>query len=137
IAASIVLVEPSNAIGSKSNRVPIASAGSDVSEITVTCKDADGATVASPSIFKLWLSDAATGVGLTGTSASGTVQAKSASGADFEVMSAKKLFQVQPLATGIYILEITDTAKTLFYVCAQTPHGEVKVSVQLATGNYG
>ena len=52
-------------------------------------------------------------------------------------MVAKKALQVQALATGIYILEITDTAKTTFYVCAQTPHGEVKISAQLASGDYG
>lgn len=115
----------------------IASAGSNVSEITITAKDADSNTVAAPLLCTVWLSDAATGVGLTSTSASGTVAAKSASGADFGVLTAKKATIVQTLATGIYILEITDTAKTTFYVCAQAPNGVVGVSTQLATGDYG
>ena len=115
----------------------IASAGADVSEITVTVKDADGNTVAIPLVFTLWLSDANTGVALTGTSASGTVQAKAASGADFSVLSAKKAIIVQALATGVYILEITDSAKTAFYVCAQAPNGTLGISAALQTGDYG
>ena len=114
-----------------------AAGAANIVEVTITFKDADGVTVASPSLFTLWLSDAATGVALTGTSASGTVQAKSGAGADFEVLTAKKALKVQALATGIYILEITDSGKTAFYIAAQTPHGEVKVSAQLAGGDYG
>ena len=115
----------------------IASAGTNIAEVTITAKDADGNTVAAPLICTVWLSDAATGVGLTGTAASGTVAAKSASGADFGVLTAKKATVVQTLASGIYILEITDSAKTAFYVCAQAPNGVVGISTQLATGDYG
>ncbi len=115
----------------------IASAGANVSEITITAKDADSNTVAAPLLCTVWLSDAATGVGLTGTAASGTVQAKSASGADFGVLTAKKAIIAQTLATGIYILEITDSSKTTYYVCAQAPNGAVSISAQLASGDYG
>jgi len=86
----------------------------------------------------VWLSDADTGVGLTATTASGTVQAKSASGADFATFTAKKALLVQPLATGVYTLEITDSAKTAFYVCAATLDGRAySVSTVLATEDYG
>jgi hypothetical protein len=116
-----------------------ASAGaSDVCEVAITLKDAAGATVDGARPFMVWLSDAATGVGLTGTSASGTVQAKAESGADFATFTAKKALLVQPLATGIYTLEITDTAKTAFYVCAATLDGRAySVSTVLATEDYG
>ena len=116
-----------------------ASAGAEnVCEVAITLKDAAAATVDGPRPFMVWLSDAATGVGLTGTSASGTVQAKSASGADFATFTAKKALLVQPLATGIYTLEITDTAKTAFYVCAATLDGRAySVSTVLATEDYG
>lgn len=116
--------------------VPSAGAAN-ISEIAITAQDADGNTVAVPAVFTVWLSDAATGADLTATSASGTVQAKSASGADFGTLTAKKALVVQALATGIYTLEITDTAKTGFYVCAQAPNGSVAVSAQLVTGDYG
>ena len=114
-----------------------AAGAANITEVTITAKDADSNTVAAPLLCTVWLSDAATGVGLTATAASGTVAAKSASGADFGVLTAKKATVVQTLASGIYILEITDTAKTTFYVCAQAPTGAISISAQLATGDYG
>lgn len=114
-----------------------AAGGANVSEVTITVTDADGTTVASPVLFDLWLSDAATGAGLTATSASGTVTVKSASGAVIATLTSKKALRVQALATGVFVLEITDTAKTGFYVCAQTPDGVVSVSDQLQTADYG
>ena len=114
-----------------------ASAASTVCEVTVTALDPDGATLAQPVIFDIWLSDAATGAGLTGTSASGTVTVKSASGAVLVEAAAKKHLVVQALATGIFTLEITDSAKTTFYVCAKNGKGGVNVSTILATGDYG
>lgn len=115
-----------------------ASAGTSICEVTITVKDATGATIAAPTNLEIWLSDAATGVGLTATAASGTVAAKAASGLDLEIMVAKKAINVQTLATGVYILEITDTAKTGFYVCAALPgSGKAKISAVLVTGNYG
>jgi hypothetical protein len=118
----------------------ITAGAANVSEIAISMLDGTGTgtLVADAAPMNVWLSDAATGAGLTGTSASGTVQAKSASGADFGVLTAKKALVAQPLATGIYTLEITDTAKTGFYVCIQNPFtGAVSVSRQLVTGDYG
>jgi hypothetical protein len=116
----------------------IAAGGANVSEVTVTVKDAAGAAIAEPFNFDLWLSDAATGEGLTGTTASGAVAAKAASGTDLAVLTAKKAIRVQCKATGVYVLSITDTAKTGFYVCAQVPGlGRTNVSAQLVTASYG
>ena len=115
-----------------------AAGGSNVSEVTVAFKDGHGNAIAYPILFDLWLSDAATGLAVTGTSASGTVTAKSASGSVFDTLVAKKALKVQSLANGTFVLEITDTAKTAFYVCAQNPAtGQVFVSTVLATANYG
>lgn len=114
-----------------------AAGGANVCEVTVKCVDHTGATIAGVFNFDLWLSDAATGVGLTGTTASGTVTAKAASGAVIGTDSSKKALRVQTLATGIFILEITDTAKTGFYVCASNGRRTASVSSVLVTGNYG
>lgn len=116
-----------------------ATAGAEnVCEVAITLKDAAGATVDGARPFMVWLSDADTGVGLTATTASGTVQAKAESGVDFATFTAKKALLVQPLATGIYTLEITDTKKTAFYVCAATLDGRAySVSTVLATKDYG
>ena len=114
-----------------------AAGGTNVCEVTVTAKDASGATVAAPVSFDIWLSDAATGADHTTTTASGTVTAKTASGLVVATLVAKKALHVQALATGVFILEITDTAKTTFYVAAQTPTGAVSISAILATADYG
>lgn len=115
-----------------------AAAGTNVCEVTITVKDGGGTTVAAPVNFDLWLSDSATGEGLTATTASGTVTAKAASGAVLGTYTAKKALRVQSLATGIFILEITDTAKTAFKVCAAAPEtGLTVVGETLATGDYG
>lgn len=115
-----------------------AAGGTNVCEVTITVKDAAGATIAGVFNFDIWLSDAATGEGLTATTASGAVAAKSASGTDLVTLVAKKALRVQTLATGVYILSITDSAKTGFYPCAQLPStGATKIGTQLVTGNYG
>lgn len=115
-----------------------AAGGANVSEVTITVKDGAGATIAGVFNLDVWLSDAATGAGLTATTASGTVTAKAASGAVIGTYTAKKALRVQTLATGVFVLEITDTAKTGFYVAAEVPmSGRVVVSSQMVTGNYG
>lgn len=106
----------------------------------VTVQVLDGAGVALAGVFNLdvWLSDAASGAGLTGTSASGTVVAKAASGVDLVTLVSKKALRVQTLATGAYTLAITDSAKTAFLPCGQVPGtGKTVVGAALVTGNYG
>lgn len=115
-----------------------AAGAANVCDVVCQVVDTDGAALAGPHLLTLWLSDAATGVGLTATSASGTVQAKSASGADFAALTAKKALLVQTLADGSYTLEITDTAKTGFYPCATVPgSANIALGDALVTGDYG
>lgn len=115
-----------------------AAGGANVCEVTLTVRDNKGVAVAAPHNMTVWLSDAATGAGLTGVTASGTVTAKAASGAVLGTLTAKKALSVQTLATGVFVLEITDTAKTAFYVCAGVPgSGKISISAALTTGNYG
>lgn len=116
----------------------IAAGGSNISEIAVSLLDGLGNLVEQALAFEIWLSDAATGATLTTTGASGTVQVKSASGDDFAVLTAKKALLAQSLATGVYTLEITDSAKTGFFVCIRNPFtGLTEVSRQLVSGDYG
>lgn len=125
--------------GNQPHKVSLAAAagGSNVSEITVTVTDNKGVAIAAVFNLDIWLSDDADGQGLTGTSASGAVQAKAASGTDLQVYSAKKAIRVQTLKTGVYTLSITDTGKTAFKVCAQIPGTARPSIITLATGNYG
>lgn len=116
----------------------IAPAGANVAEVTITVRDGSGAAVAKVHHLDVWLSDAATGAGLTGTTASGTVTAKAASGVVIQTNTAKKALRVQTLATGVFVLEITDSAKSGFYIAAAVPlTGSAAVSSQLVTGSYG
>jgi hypothetical protein len=131
-------------ISSNGNTMPAsisfsaAAGGSNVAEVTITVKDGAGNAIAAVHNLDVWLSDAATGAGLTATTASGAVAAKTSSGTDLGTLTTKKALRVQTLATGVYTLSITDTAKTGFYVCASLPGtGKAKVSSQLVTGNYG
>lgn len=115
-----------------------AAGGANVAEVTLTVKDQTGATLAGIHNLDVWLSDAATGAGLTATTASGTVTAKTSEGTVLGTYTAKKALRVQTKAAGTFVLEITDTAKTGFYVCATVPgSGLTVVSAQLVTGNYG
>ena len=115
-----------------------AAGGANVCEVTIAVKDAAGATLAGIRNLEIWLSDAATGAGLTGTAASGTVTAKTAEGTVLTALTAKKHLIGQTKAAGTFVLEITDTAKTGFYVAVALPGTGVPViSDQLVTGDYG
>lgn len=115
-----------------------AAGSANVCLVSITPKDAQGNADLTGIPFTWWLSDSATGFGLTGTTASGAVGAGASGGADFGTLTTKKAGISQPNASGTYILSITDTAKTGFYVCMQNPFtGQVSVSSQLVTGNYG
>ncbi len=118
-----------------------AAAGSNVCEVTIRALDAAGSSyVTEPFTLTVWLSDDSGAIGLTGTSASGTVQAKSGGGySDFGTLTAKKALIVQADTNGTYILEITDSAKTGFYVGATIPGtgATAVIANQLVAGNYG
>ncbi len=114
--------------------VPAASTAN-VSLVTITVKDGNGVAVTAPVMMDVLLSDAATGAGLTATTASGAVAA-GASGADIATLVAKKALRVQTTAAGVYILSVTDSAKTQFYVAVNIP-GLKPVVTQVLTANYG
>lgn len=114
-----------------------AAGGANVCEVTITVKDAAGTAIDNVHVLEVYLSDSSVGAGLTATTASGTVTAKAASGAVLSTLTDKKHLRVSTLATGVFVLEITDTAKTGFYVCAVNPlNGKVFASAAL-TGSYG
>lgn len=118
----------------------IAPGAANISNVTITIVDNASTpnTLTRAHNFELWLSDASTGIGLTATTASGTVQAKSASGTVLGALTAKKALRVQSLATGVFVLEITDTAKTGFFVAVKLDTGAVfSVSRQLTSADYG
>lgn len=116
----------------------IAAGSTNVAEVLVKPVDAAGNLMTGVRNLHLWLSDDSTGVGLTGTTASGTVTTKTSEGAVLETSTAKKSLQVQTKAAGSLTLQITDTAKTGFYVAVRHPAtGKPIVSRALVAADYG
>jgi hypothetical protein len=107
-----------------------------VAEVTVTVRNLNGAPRGG-GYHLLFLSDSPVGAGLTAVTASGAVANKvGAGGADIGILSAKKALLVQPFANALYVLSITDAAKTPFKVCSQIG-GITQVLATLATASYG
>ncbi len=116
----------------------VTAGASTISEIAITAKDAKGVAMTNSCVFDVYLSDSAVGTGLTATTASGTVQAKAASGTVISAMVAKKYIRVMTLGTGVFTLEITDTAKTAFKVLVVNPaSGKPVLVATLVTASYG
>jgi len=114
-----------------------AAGAANVCNVTIQAINYEGTSIAGVKNLDLWLSDSASGIGLTATTASGTVTCTT--GTDLFDFTAKKLKRVQTDATGKIVLAITDTAKTAFKVCYQ-PNSEVagaKVGITLQTADYG
>lgn len=109
---------------------------SNITLITMQVKDGAGNNIAAVAPVEWWLTDAATGAALTATTASGAVAA-GASGTDLLSKVSKKAGDAITDATGKYILSITDTAKTGFYIAVTCPGtGVTFVSRQLVTADY-
>lgn len=111
--------------------------GSNVTLVTLTCRNAQGRAV-GPKSFFLYLSDSASAVGYSATTASGAVTVKTAgtTGTLLGTRLAKFGLDVQTLANGTFQLSITDTAKTAFKVCADID-GVAQVAITLAAASYG
>ncbi len=107
----------------------------------VTFQLVDGAGLAVPIVSELtvYLSDAATGIGLTGNAASGTTAVAGATlGTDLGDLTAKKVKVVLTNAAGAYVLQIGDTGKNHYFPCGIVPiSGKVVVGAQLTNASYG
>jgi len=115
----------------------IAAGSANVCLVTLRIQDGAGNNLTRSFEAMCYLSDDATANGLTGTSASGAVAA-GAAGTDLSVKQVKKATDILTDNTGTYILSITDTAKTGFFVAVINPGtGNVQVSRQLVAGDYG
>lgn len=106
--------------------------------VSLQVQDCMGNALQGVYSFDLYLSDAATGIGLTATTASGGIAALASSGTVLGALTTSKAISVTTNAAGLFILDILDTAKTGFYVCVARLAGGigVQVSPQLTTANY-
>lgn len=111
------------------------SATTDGMDITITARDGDGNTVAAPVPFEWWISEAATGIGLTADSYSGTVTASV--GAILTALTAKKHFSAITAATGIFTATAVDSANPADqYVAVRKPLGDAVVVSDASGSNW-
>lgn len=110
-------------------------ASSNIANVTFQITDAGGNNVSGVFLLDIYLSDAATGIGLTATTASGGIAAAASGGTVLDVLVAAKYLKVQTNATGAFILAITDTAKTAFYPVGSRG-SNIVVGAQLTTASY-
>lgn len=97
-----------------------ASATTDGMDITITVKDGRGNTVADVFELEFWMSEAATGIGLTADTYSGDLTATT--GAILSALTAKKHWKVVTAATGIFAATLVDSANpTDQYVAVRRP----------------
>jgi hypothetical protein len=104
--------------------------------ITITAKDAAATTVAAVHQLEFWMSEAATGIGLTADAYSGDLVV--GTGALHSAHTAKKHWSVVTAATGIFVGVLTDSAKPADqYVAIKRPLG-AGIVVSAASGvNWG
>lgn len=118
----------------------IAAGGANETLVTITPVDYTGETIGY-SRLHVFLSDSVPGVigeSLTAVTASGAVTVSgTTNGMVLGALTAKKCIEVVTNASGVFVLSITDSAKTQFYVNVISSIGTVGVSRQLATGDYG
>lgn len=105
---------------------PAVGASSTKCAVTIQVVDAYGKAVAESLVFWVWLSNAATGIGLS--SYSDTIAVLAGGGVDIltETVTTVKAILVQTLATGKYILDITEATtadQPKIYVAALIPGG--------------
>lgn len=109
-----------------------ASATTDGMDITITMKDAAGNTITGVHNLEIWMSEAATGIALTGDAYSGDLTATA--GAILSAHTAKKHWSVVTATTGIFSATLVDSANPADqYVVVRKPVG-AGVVVSAASG---
>jgi hypothetical protein len=108
-----------------------ASATTDGMDITITITDRDGAVATAPVGFEWWISEDATGIGLTADTYSGTVTA--GTGAILTALTAKKHFLAVTDDEGSFVATAVDSGNPVDqYVVVKLPNGSLIVSVASA-----
>jgi hypothetical protein len=99
-----------------------ASATTDGMTITVTVRDAAGKAVPATTTFTLWMSEAATGAGLTADTYSGDLTIVSGYGLILVPLTAKKAWIVQTNSSGVFKATLVASANPADqYVVAALP----------------
>lgn len=109
-----------------------ASATTDGMDITIQMKNSDGTNLGEVIPFEWWISEAATGIGLTADSYSGTVTASV--GAIHTAITAKKHFKAVTNASGQFVATAVDSANPADQYVAMAHPGKKGVIVSVVSG---
>ena len=113
----------------------VAAGAADVCVITGTLKDAAGATIAASRPLILYISEAATGIGITADTYS--TGASVTTGTLLVALTANKAWLINTHTDGTFAISITDTAKPADqYLVAIDPQGQLSISGASST-NWG
>lgn len=113
-----------------------AAGATNTATITVTVTDADGAALTYPVALDVWISEAATGIGLTADSYSGDVT--TTTGAELMEHVSKKLFTCLTSDAGVLVLSAVASAKPADQYLAVKHPLTGKLIVSAASGlNWG
>lgn len=113
-----------------------ASTTTDGVEATLTVVDADGVAVPFRHTLNVWISDDATGDGLTATAASGALTA--VTGVILTALTAKKHILANTAATGILKLLLVDNANTAGerFCCTNPINGKLVLGSATTAASY-
>ena len=107
--------------------IPAETAG-DTINVGIVLKDARGHVVAGPVVCDVFLSDAATGLGITGTAATSAI-AIGTNGYILDTLVTEKMVRVQTDALGRVDLNIIQSADVVtYYMVVVFPDGSIGVS---------
>lgn len=108
----------------------VTAGASNICIMTGTIKDAAGATIAAVRNLLVYISEAATGIGVTADSYSTGAAITDGTGAE---LVAEKVFLVQTGVDGVFAISITDAAKPADqYGVAVLPNGSMSISAASA-----
>lgn len=108
------------------------------SEVEIAVCNKEGEPVGQPCIIDLWLSDAATGLGLAANAPASGIALKANCGTAMGTLTTNKALRVQTLATGKVTLVLQDdVTPVLLYVAASIPgSGQFSISRKTVAGDY-
>jgi hypothetical protein len=123
------------AASASQSTIAVAAGASNVCTVTIQVKDGAGTNLAKIVPFKLYASSAADGLTLASAASTGFAVASGGLSLANGTAVTTQISGVTS-ATGACVLSLTDTGKQTSYLVLVVDDG-VKISAQLATGDYG
>lgn len=116
--------------------IALAAGAANTMTITITVVDADGSAVAGVHMLEWWISEAATGIGLTGDTYSGDVT--TTTGTEYQEITSKKHFTGLTDVNGVLVGSAVASAKPADqYIAVKNPVTGAVVVSAASGANWG